>query len=403
MARVVAKGNEMLEDHRLQSFETYRVRDRFPRFVSRNAKGNPQKYGGSIQVRVITTDQGMKGWGSSHVPDEEIKPLIGERMSDLIDPDVGTSEHASTLDLPLHDLAGKILGQPVYKMLGGKGSRHVPIYSGSIYFDDLEPEDSPRGVAALVASCQQDYEAGYRAFKLKIGRGFKWMDPETGMQRDIEAVRAVSEAFPDCKVLVDANDSYTCDGFIRFLDGVADCDLYWIEEPFEEGEEDLTRLKDHMAKIGCRALIAEGEAGSRHARAEGASGRPTEPTAYGYYPMWHIDHLYKLAEKGLVDVFIIDLGIVGFTRWRTVMPELVAAGVPASPHTWAWCVRPRYASHLAAGSGNVVIVEGIPGESSGLDYSNYTMVDGSMVVPDLPGWGIPIDEGGLEAVQSSAG
>ena len=154
-----------------------------------------------------------------------------------------------------------------------------------------------------------------------------------------------------------------------------------------------------MAKIGCRALIAEGEAGSRHARPEGVSGRPKEPTAYGYYPTWHIDHLYMLAEKGLVDVFIIDLGVVGFTRWRRIMPELVEAGVPASPHTWAWCVRPRYASHLAAGCGNVVIVEGIPGESSGLDYSNYTMVDGRMVVPDLPGWGIPITESHLEGLE----
>ena len=386
----------MLDSHRLQGFKTYRVRDRFPRFVGRNAKGNPQKYGGSIQVRVITTDQRVSGWGSSHVPDEELEPLIGGRVSDLFDPDVGTSDHALALDMPLHALAGQILGKPVYEMLGAQGSRHVPIYSGSIYFDDLEPEDSPRGIPAVVASCQQDYEAGYRAFKLKLGRGFKWMEPEEGLKRDIDAVRAVRETFPDCKVLVDANDSYTCDSFIRFLDGVADCDLYWIEEPFPEGEEDLKRLRDHMAKIGCQALIAEGEAGSPHARPEGAVGPLKEPTAYGHYPMWHIDHLYMLAEKGLVDVFIIDLGIVGFTRWRKVMPELVAAGVPASPHTWAWCVRPRYVTQLAAGCGNVIIVEGIPGESSGLDYSNYKMVDGNMVVPNLPGWGIPVDERTLE-------
>ena len=31
--------------------------------------------------------------------------------------------------------------------------------------------------------------------------------------------------------------------------------------------------------------------------------------------------------KGLVDVFIIDLGIVGFTRWRKIIPELIAANV----------------------------------------------------------------------------
>jgi len=380
----------MLEDHRLQGFKTYRVRDRFPRFVGRNAKGDPQQRGGNIQVRVITTDQGVSGWGSSHVPSEALEPLIGQRISDLFDPARGTSEQAMALDLPLHDLAGQILGKPVYEMLGAKGSRRVPIYSGSIYFDDLEPEDAPRGVSAVVESCGQDYEAGYRAFKLKLGRGFRWMEPEEGLKRDVEAVRAVRQAFPDCKVLVDANDSYTCDSFIRFLDGVADCNLYWIEEPFAENEPDLLRLKEHMAKVGCTALIAEGEG-----RTEGAD----PPTDYGAYTMRHVNNLYDLHAKGLVDVFILDLGVMGFTRWRRMMPELEAAGVPASPHTWAWCIRPRYVTQLAAGCGNVVIVEGIPGESSGLDYSGYTMADGNMVVPDLPGWGIPIAVGELEVLE----
>ncbi len=377
----------MLESHRLQGIKAYKVRDRFPRFVGRNAKGEPQEYGGSIQIRVLTTDQGVEGWGSSHVPDEEVLPLIGEKISDLIDPESGTGEHAMRLDLPLHDLAGQILGKPVYELLGASGSTHVPIYSGSIYFDDLEPERSPGGLPAFVASCQQDYDAGYRAFKLKIGRGFKWMDPEEGLQRDIEAVQAVREAFPKCKILVDANDSYTCDDFVRFLTGVADCDLYWIEEPFGENEADLTRLKEHMAKVGSNALIADGEA-----RSEAAD----PPTAYGGYTNAHMDRLYGLAAKGLVDVFIIDLGIVGFTRWRRVMPDLEKAGVLASPHTWCWCIRPRYATQLAAGVGNVVIVEGIPGETSGLDYSNYKMADGNMVLPDLPGFGIPLRDIGAE-------
>lgn len=34
----------------------------------------------------------------------------------------------------------------------------------------------------------------------------------------------------------------------------------------------------------------------------------------------------------LVDVLVLDLGIVGFTRWRQLMPELAKAGIKASPH-----------------------------------------------------------------------
>ena len=378
----------MLEHHRLERIEAVRSRDTFPRYVGRNAKGNPQKYGGGNQIRILTTDQGAQGWAASSVPDEAVLPLIGEKISDLIDPDTGALERAMGLDQPLHDLAGRILDTPVYRLLGAKGPTQVPIYSGAIYFDDLEPEDTPRGVPGIVASCRQDYEAGYRAFKLKIGRGFKWMDPEAGLQRDVDAVRAVREAFPDCRILVDANDAYTCDGFMRFLDGVADCDLYWIEEPFAEDEADLRRLKAHMARIGCTALIAEGEA-----RAKGAMPRdPSDPPGrYGYYTAEHIDNLYALAEKGLVDVFVIDLNIVGFTRWRGVMPELEAAGVPAAPHTWCWCVRPRYVAQLGAGLGNVICIEGIPGATSTLDYAHYSIVEGNMHVPDLPGFAMPLE------------
>jgi len=207
------------------------------------------------------------------------------------------------------------------------------------------------------------------------------MEAEEGLQRDIEVVRAVRDEFPDCKILVDANDAYTCEDFIRFLDGVVGCHLYWIEEPFAENEEDLRRLRDHMGKIGCNALIAEGE---------GRTGHEDPPGRYGGYTAAHIDRLYDLAGKGLVDVFVIDLNIMGFTRWRRVMPELIEAGVAASPHTWCWCVRPCYAAQLGAGVGNVVCIEGIPGTSSALDYTNYPIADGKMHVPDLPGFAISL-------------
>ena len=371
----------MLENHRIESIEPHRIKDRFPRYIGRNAKGKPQAYGGGMQLRIVTTDQGAKGWASSNTPDEQVTPLIGEKLSDLFDLETGTHEHAYGLDLVVHDLVGRILNKPAYQLLGAKSSPHIPIYTGAIYFDDLEPEDSPRGVPGVVESCQQDYDTGYRAFKLKIGRGFKWMEPDAGLQRDIDVVRAVREAFPDCKILVDANDSYTCENFIRFLSGVADCGLYWIEEPFAENETDLKKLKAHMAKINCNALIAEGEGRTEHA---------DPPTPYGGYTMRHVNRLYELAEKGLVDVFLLDLGIVGFTRWRNIMPKLIDANVLASPHTWCWPIRPRYVAQLGAGVGNVVCVEGIPGETSDLDYSNYKIVDGDMIVPDLPGFAIPL-------------
>jgi len=373
-----------LSEHRIARIEARRLQDRFGRFVGRNSRGNPTGTGAGFQVRSLITNKGARGWGMSHVPDGRVKKFIGARVSDLFDPARGTADEAmAELDIPLHDLAGNILGKPMAALLGGKGPRQVPIYSGAIYFDDLEPKDKPRGVPGVVASCQQDYDAGYRAFKLKIGRGFKWIPGKPGIQRDIEVTRAVREKFPDCKVLVDANDGYTPDDFLGYLSASADCDLYWIEEPFQEKREDLLKLKEHMAKVGCKALIAEGE---------GRTERADKPWKYGGYTSRHIETLYALAREKLVDVLLLDLGIIGFSRWRAVMPELVQAGVQASPHTWVWSPRPYYTAHVAAGLGNVVIVEGIAAHAKGVDYSAYKFSDGKLVVPDAPGFGLGLTQ-----------
>jgi D-galactarolactone cycloisomerase len=75
------------------------------------------------------------------------------------------------------------------------------------------------------------------------------------------------------------------------------------------------------------------------------------------------------------------------------MPEIQKAGVLASPHTWMWTPRPYYAAQLGAGVGNVVIVEGIPGQADGVDYSTYKFVDGNIIVPDVPGFGLWLESG----------
>ena len=95
-----------------------------------------------------------------------------------------------------------------------------------------------------------------------------------------------------------------------------------------------------------------------------------------------------MAEETPVDVCLWDLGIVGFTRWRRIMPELERAGVKASPHTWMWTPRPYYAAQLGAGAGNVCIVEGIPGPAKSIDYGAYRLEDGLVVMPDAPGFGL---------------
>lgn len=370
-----------LAAHRIVEITARQVRDRYPRSIGPNSRGRPVGRGGSYRVRTITTDQRASGWAMCHLSDEAVQKFVGMRVGDLFDVDRGATEQAGALDKALHDLAGNILGLPVWKLIGGVGPRETLLYSGAIYMEDVVPPEAPRGIPAVLAACRQDHDTGYRALKLKIGRGFQWMGRQEGLRRDVEVTRSVKERFPDCRILVDANDAFTVDEAIEYVRAVADCGLYWIEEPFEENHDDLKRLKDAMATFGCRAMIADGERRKRQAK---------PMTRHGGYVEEFTDRLYRLAEAGLVDVFVLDLGIVGFTRWRKLTPELVKAGIKTSPHLWMWTPRTYYGAQLAAGVGSVCIIEGIPGQAPGIDYSAYKITGGKLIVPETPGFGLKL-------------
>lgn len=288
--------------------------------------------------------------------------LVGRNLAELIDPDRGVIDPAAEfLDYPLHDLAARILQVPVYAMLGAAGTPRVRCYSGGIYFDDL---DAAEGIEVIRANLRQDHELGFRDFKLKLGRGYRWMDPQAGLERDIEVTRLARELHPDAEILVDPNDGYTVNTLTAYLDAVGDCRLYWIEEPFAERWEDFRFLRELLGTSGPK--IADGEFD------------PDE------------EHIVRLAQEGLLDIALMDVIGHGLTAWRRTMPRLVDASTEASPHAWGLPLKTLYAAHLAAGLGNIPIVEGVPGHTEGTDGDGYTLADGHVTLSEQPGFGIKL-------------
>jgi D-galactarolactone cycloisomerase len=357
-----------LAEHRIKEIRTLRVSSRYTRTIGRNSRIKVHGDGPNTQVRAIFTDRGAIGWGPSRTPEEEMPDLIGRPIAELFDPAIGViAGEAMPLDYALHDLAGVILDQPVHQTLGGKGEMAILCYDGAIYMDDLTPEEAPRGVDVIVENCRNDYDMGYRDFKLKIGRGYQWMDSEDGLQRDIDVTRAVRENFPGCRILVDANDAYTCDGMIRYMDAVADCDIFWIEEPFRENRDDLLKLKEFLAGRSPNTLVVDGES------------RPD------------VDFLLELASERLLDALQMDISGLGFTPWRRVMPRLMEVGVQAAPHAWGDPLKVHYSAQLAAGLGNVLMVEGIPSTTYGANMELYRLEEGILHVPErAPGFGMKL-------------
>lgn len=355
-----------LHEHRIERIEVLRLQSHYPRLIGKNARLDVHGTGAPCRIAVVHTDRGATGWGVLCGPrDGDTSTLVGRRISDLFDPDSGViDDRALPLDFALHDLAGVILAQPVHRMLGSQGSTEVPCYDGAIYMDDLDPAEAPQGIEIVLANCASDYELGHRAFKLKIGRGNKWMERDQGVRRDIEITRAVRESYPDCGILVDANDGYTPDTLIEYLDGVSGCDLFWIEEPFREDRDDLKRFRAYLQRHSPQTLIADGE---------------FEPD---------VGFVLELAREGLLDVLIMDVVSFGLTAWRRLMPTLRDIGVRASPHAWGQPLKTMYTAQIAAGLGNVVTVEGVPGTTDGVSYENYSLKSGKLHLPEAPGFGL---------------
>jgi L-Ala-D/L-Glu epimerase len=124
------------------------------------------------------------------------------------------------LDIALHDLAGKVTGVPVHRLLGL--SAEIPPTDFTIGID--EP--------AIVAE-RASRAARFPALKIKVGG-----------EADLETLRAVREVY-DGPIRADANTGWSLDGAIALLPELVDLGVELIEQPFPARRlDDLRRLQD---------------------------------------------------------------------------------------------------------------------------------------------------------------
>ena len=194
--------------------------------VSRRSKlvGNNSRrgvHGDSATDHMVRmyTNTGLEGLGNCRADRDALSQLLGKNP---LEP----RKSAGPLGyqtMPLWDLAGKVLKKPVYELLGGAGPKRVPVYDGSIYFSDLLPKYAGKPMARFKEEIDMGLAAGHRAFKVKIGRGAKWMPVEDGYARDLEVLRTIrSHGGPDIIIGVDANSGYDLKRAKRLLTDLPD-------------------------------------------------------------------------------------------------------------------------------------------------------------------------------------
>jgi len=143
---------------------------------------------------------------------------IGARLGEL----PGELAAKSALDAALHDLQGKLLGVPVWRLLGLP--RTGPQTSWTVWLGD--PDEMARRAERAAAR--------FGRLKLKLGGG-------DGL--DVERVRAV-RSVTGLPLQVDVNEWWSLDEALDALPQLAELGVAYCEQPLRAGDEGGRALKE---------------------------------------------------------------------------------------------------------------------------------------------------------------
>ncbi len=137
------------------------------------------------------------------------------------------NQSKAVIDYALHDIMGKALGVPVYKLLGGLSNERIPL--GFVMSSGTPAEVTDEGRSLV--------KAGFKCLKLKVGA--------KTAEEDLEMVGALREAVGSgIKIMIDANGGWHYHQALHFLKKVAKYDIFIAEQPVPWWDMDgLARLR----------------------------------------------------------------------------------------------------------------------------------------------------------------
>lgn len=328
---------------------------------------------------VVHTDEGVCGVGSAFSSDalvraavDVLRPLLigssalePERVSEVLHQNTfwlgrgGSVTHAvSGIDLALWDIFGRVCGQPVGRLLGGRYRERVRPYASVLMRE-------PRLLAAdLEALCAQ----GFRAFKIGWGPFGR-----QSHRKDEQIVAAAREAVgPDAQLMVDAgaSDAFWPNGLSwarRTADMLAGYDVEWFEEPL-----DPDMIADYaQLRATSRVPIAGGEVLTR---------RQT-------FTPWFAARALDVVQPDVTKVG-------GLSEQRRIAWAAADCGVRFVGHGWNTAVGLAADLQLASALPHTDLVEYCTGSAyvDELTLDGFRLdPDGYLPVPDRPGLGVDLD------------
>ncbi len=218
----------------------------------------------------VETDEGITGWGecfgagnialaNKGIVQQVIQPMV--LGMDPLDRDViwhkvynlmrdhGQKgmplQSLSGVDIALWDIAGKVAGLSLHKMIGGAHRDKIDVYG---YGMMLRTESVDSLVARFTDEAAAIKGMGFKATKMKVG---------LGPRDDVRLIEAVRRGVgDDYRFMIDANHAYTTHDAFYMGRAMEEFDPYWFEEPV--APEDLDGYRE--LRQGLRVNISGGEA-----------------------------------------------------------------------------------------------------------------------------------------------
>lgn len=254
----------------------------------------------------------------------------------------------ATVDAALWDLRGKLLGVPVWKLLGGYDPR-VPMIGIGGYYETSRAADGIRREIAFYR------ERGLAGIKFKVGA--------LAIEEDVERVRIAREAGgADFAIVVDSNMAWSTEDAIRFARLIAPFEPAWLEEPVHPRNV-IRGLADVRLKTGVPTGAGQ-----------------SEPSVFD---------AVRLLNQRAVDVLNVTYnrggGITGWIK--------LAAMAAFSDVRMAQVGEPHISLHLMAAIPNRTFVECYPDPNRDPIWAELYLdrpepKDGFIVAPEVPGFGL---------------
>ncbi|MHB1557522.1 MAG: mandelate racemase/muconate lactonizing enzyme family protein [Isosphaeraceae bacterium] len=293
----------------------------------------------------------------------DIEAIVGGMIRDQYQGGSTVMTAISAVEIALWDIVGKAVGQPVYRLLGGRCHETIPAYANGWYGGARTPAEYAERARSAVAR-------GYRALKFDpFGTAWKVLDREAAEAAEA-IVAAVREAVgADVRLMIEFHGRLGAGAASAMIRRLERFDPAWCEEPVAPE---------------CLELLAEVKRSSAC------------PIAAGERLYTQAD-FYRLTALRAVDVVQMDLAHCGgILAGKKIAAMAAPQDILVAPHCSIGPVALAACLHFDVSTPNFLVQEAfaefdVPWRNELVEGWN-PIKNGEFVLDDRPGLGLELDE-----------